>query len=173
MQKDISIRLLEKHDSLEELTTLIHRAYASIESAGFQLEAAAQSVERTRERIARGDCFVAVTDAKLVGTLTVSAGFGTSACDYLKRPDIACFYQWGVDPSVQGFGVGAALWRVMENWTRELGFAELVGHTAKDHARQVAYLQRLGLAPVDEVRFPGDTYVSVVLAKSLLPGVGC
>lgn len=54
------IRLLRPEDSIEELTTLLHRAYKELADMGFRYVATYQTPEVTAERIAGAECYVAV-----------------------------------------------------------------------------------------------------------------
>ncbi|SFQ11330.1 Acetyltransferase (GNAT) family protein [Variovorax sp. 770b2] len=166
-KEDVVIRMFGASDSLEALTSLINRAYATLDGGGFRLEGADQSVERTRQKIDQGACLVAVLNDALVGTLTVRAGFENPVCAYLARPDIVCRYQHAVAPEARGRGIGHALMLESERWARELYFDEIVGYTAEGHAWKRAYWQRNGIVEVDRVQWPGDAFFSVVGAKRL------
>jgi hypothetical protein len=66
---ELEIRLLRDEDSREELTELLHRAYAELGSLGFRYRAVDQDVAMTRKRLLRGECYVAVHASVIVGTL--------------------------------------------------------------------------------------------------------
>lgn len=61
---DVRVRRLRPTDSLNELTALLHRAYAKQVSMGIHGMASHQSPEVTRRRVSRGECFVAVVSEK-------------------------------------------------------------------------------------------------------------
>lgn len=166
-QGGVVIRMLDASDSIEELTLLVNRAYATLGDAGFKLEGVDQSVERTRQRVAQGACLVAALGGALVGTLTLRAGFENPVCPYLAQPNIVCRYQHAVAPEFQGRGIGHALMVESERWARELYFDEIVGYTAEGHAWKRAYWRRNGVVEVDRVQWPGDAFFSVVGAKRL------
>ena len=168
MDSRINLRLLEPTDSLEELTRLINRAYAVPAALGVELEGATQGVDRTRQRIARGLCWVAhADDGKLVGTATVSAGWSDPACAYLSRPGLVCRYQLAVEPELHGAGVGHALRQETERWAKALDFTEMVGFTDESHSKQIRAALRDGATIVDRVTWPGDKHAHVVYAKPL------
>jgi len=56
---ELEIRRLRDEDSREELTELLHRAYAELGALGFRYRAVDQDVEMTRKRLTRGECYVA------------------------------------------------------------------------------------------------------------------
>ncbi|WP_329095344.1 hypothetical protein [Streptomyces sp. NBC_01439] len=58
---------------MEELTALLHRAYADHAAAGRVFFASYQSPRDTRHRLGKGERWVATEDGALIGTVTVSA----------------------------------------------------------------------------------------------------
>jgi GNAT superfamily N-acetyltransferase len=58
----IMVRRLLPSDSLEELTMLLHRAYAGQIAMGLRPLAGRQDVEMTAKRCASGECYVAVVE---------------------------------------------------------------------------------------------------------------
>ncbi|MBX3458479.1 MAG: hypothetical protein KF696_00785 [Planctomycetes bacterium] len=98
LKPDYQIRLLAPGDSLDELTKLLHSAYQRLADMGFNYTATSQTVETTRERIERNECFVAVAEGRIVGT-------GLLIIDRLEQPAWAaqpgvCYAgQLGVDPA--------------------------------------------------------------------------
>src|SRR4051794_1420830 len=65
----IRVRLLEREDSLAELTGLLHRAYKVHVESGLHALAGFQPEAVTRKRIEHGECFVATYLGKVVGTI--------------------------------------------------------------------------------------------------------
>jgi hypothetical protein len=76
---DTQIRLLDEHDSLGELTALLHRAYGELGAMGFRYKAVDQNVSLTRTRIANGECYVAIRDQEIVGTAVLLPPRGSLA----------------------------------------------------------------------------------------------
>lgn len=58
-QSPTTLRLITAGDDLSALTALLHRAYAPLAAAGMRFVASHQSPDRTRRRIALGECWVA------------------------------------------------------------------------------------------------------------------
>src|SRR5664279_1788188 len=113
------IRPLEPGDSLEELTKLLHRAYAPLGKRGLNYTAADQSEATTAQRVAKGQCFVAVEASGLVGTIVVDPTLPDSPCEYFARAGVASAHQFAVLPDCQGQGLGARLLRRAEAWAKE------------------------------------------------------
>src|SRR5689334_3159819 len=118
---ELQIRRLTPSDSIEELTALLHRAYKRLADMGQRFVATYQSTEVTRRRADEGECFVAVLEGKIVGTIVLRMPDVTSGCDWYDRADVASFGQFGVEPSLQGTGIGRRLLEACESRAREAG----------------------------------------------------
>lgn len=110
-----TIRPLAPCDSVSEITELLHRAYAPLRQRGLHYVASNQDEATTRRRIARGECYVAEWDCRLVGTVTFRPASETSGCEWYDRADVASFEQLAVEPGVQGRGIGGALVDIAEH----------------------------------------------------------
>jgi ribosomal protein S18 acetylase RimI-like enzyme len=163
----ITIRRWEETDSLEELTALLHRAYAPLGALGLNYTAVDQSVEVTARRIAQRPCFVAVREGRLVGTVVVTPPNPGYPCEHYARPDVAGAHQFAVEPEYQGQGIGRALLRAAEEQARADGYAHLSLDTAEEATHLIELYQRLGYRAVDTVQWWGKVYRSVVLSKPL------
>lgn len=170
----VTIRPLEPSDSLEQLTALLHAAYASLAAQGWNFTAVDQRVEVTRQRVATGQVFVAVRQDRLVGTVTISPPKQADA-GYLGDPVPACFSQpchallaqLGVHPDERGQRLAERLMDTAEAWALSRGYT----HVALDTAQPAEHLQRRyarrGYAHVGEVQWRGKTYRSVLMLKPL------
>jgi len=90
-KQTIDIRLLSETDSLEALTTLIHRAYKQLADLGFRYWGTHQSVDVTRKRIARGECYVALCDGEIVGSIVLNFPENISGHDWYDLPEVTSF----------------------------------------------------------------------------------
>jgi uncharacterized damage-inducible protein DinB/GNAT superfamily N-acetyltransferase len=172
----ITIRPLQASDSLDTLTALLHKAYASLGAQGWNFTAVDQPVELTRKRIGQGRCFVAVQGDQLVGTVLVrgpyrpeSDSWSLNTPWYLRR-DTAILSQYAVDPDCQGQGLGAQLMQTAEAYAQGQGFI----HLALDTAQPAQHLRRRyeasGYQPVAQVHWDGKTYASILMVKPLPHG---
>ena len=164
---DFAIRRLRPGDSLDAMTQMLHRAFHDLARQGIGCQCAQQDAATTRERIARGDCFVAVTGGTIIGTLTLERPDRASAIACYRDPDTASVHQLAVDPSRQGEGVGRSLVAHACAWARARRFARLALDTPEGALRQVAWYVGRGFDVVDHAQVPGRGYCSVVLATSL------
>ncbi len=163
----IQIRRLRATDSFDELTSLLHRAFAPLGRLGLQCTGVDQSVDTTSRRAHRGDCFVALADARIVGTMTLEGPERGSPCRWYRRPEVASVHQFAVDPLYQGQGCGKALLREAEHWARKRGYGELALETPLAAEDLVSYYQARGFKPVEQMQKPDKNYLSVVLSKTV------
>lgn len=161
----IMLRRLSVSDSPYELTAMLHRAFSHLGQMGLNCTCVDQSVEVTRERSGKGKCYVAVSDGRIAGTITVCRPDPGSKSVWYHRRSVASVHQLGVDPEFQGRGLGTALLGFAENWTRAQGYQELALDTAQPARHLLAFYKGRGYRIVESVRFPGKRYRSVILSK--------
>lgn len=162
----IVVRRLADSDSIRELTSLIHDAYAGLSRMNLHFLAATQDEAVLRRRMEGGECWVAEAEGRLVGTILfhppVSTGTG-----WYGRPNAARFCQFAVAPSAQGAGIGTRLLEGVERRGREMGAWELACDTAAPAKHLVHMYRRRGYRRVDCICWPNTKYYSVVLSKSI------
>jgi GNAT superfamily N-acetyltransferase len=161
------IRPYSESDSIEALTDLLHRAYAVLAEQGLRFVASHQDSATTRRRIESGFGFVAVVGTSIVGTVTVYTETADSACAYYRRPGVARFGQFAVDPALQGAGLGRRLLDSAEAYALGQGCSEIALDTAEGADALIRLYERWGYAIVDRVDWDATNYVSVVMAKRL------
>lgn len=163
----IELRRIDPTEALEPLTAMLHRAFSGLGRMGLNCTCVDQSAQVTRERIAKGECYAAAHDGRLVGTVTLYAPDSDSPSAWYHRADVASVHQLAVAPEHQCSGVGAGLLQFAESWATERGYAELALDTAQPARHLLAFYLRHGYRFVESVRFPGKAYFSVVLSKDL------
>lgn len=174
----IVIRPLQAADSLDALTALLHASYASLAARGWNFTAVDQSVDVTRDRLAGAQGFVAELAGRLVGTVAVR-GPKPAGETYIAdtppalytRPGTAILSQLGVHPDCRGQGVGKQLIDAAEAWALAQGFTQVALDTAKPAEQLQRRYARRGYVPVGEVQWAGKTYGSVLMVKTLRPGL--
>lgn len=164
---DFSIREVEATDSLEEITELLHRAYAPLAAQGLHFVASHQSLATTRERIESGHCLVATHQGKIVGTITYYIGPYASKCEFYGHSGNARFGQFAVDPTLQGIGLGKKLLSKAEALAKAQGATEMCLDTAETAFQLIDFYERSGYRKVGKVDWDSTNYVSVVLGKPL------
>ena len=168
---DFAIRRLRPSDSLEGLTQLLHRAFSELALRGIECQCASQSVARTRERVERGECFIAVSGHQVIGTITLEAVDRHSSISTYRDPATASVHQLAVDPARQGEGIGRSLMAQAIAWAGARRHARLALDTPEGALRQVAWYFDRGFDVVETVHVPGRRYASVVLARQLARSV--
>lgn len=163
----MELRPLHRGDSVDELTELLHRAYASLAAGGMRYLASHQSPRMTRKRIKKGECFVALDGGRIVGTITLVPPGKTAGTPHYDRRDVASFHQFAVDPALQGRGLGARLLALVERRAVELGARELAFDTSEHAAALIAFYGRRGFRFVEHCRWKSVNYRSVVMSKPL------
>ena len=164
---DLLIRRLASEDSLEEITDLLHRAFAPLGRMGLTCGCIAQSAATTAARIARGTCFVALQGRRIVGTVTIERPDPAHEFTWYRRPRTASAHQLGVEPGLQHQGCGTHLLDVAERWSAAQGYEEFALDTPQRAQHLVAWYRAQGFTPVDDVRHAGKRYRSVVLSKPI------
>lgn len=113
------IRLIAETDSIDELTSLLHRAFASLAALGRRYRATYQDAATTRRRLAQGEGYVLLEEGRIVGALVLTDPLArTTSCEWFDRPDVAVVSQFAVEPSHQGRGLGSRLMHSAENRAR-------------------------------------------------------
>jgi GNAT superfamily N-acetyltransferase len=172
---DLLIRPLVPTDSMDELTALLHAAYAPLAAQGMHYLASHQDAATTEKRARGGICFIAAEAAagRIVGTVTLYDPTPDSPCEYYRRGDVWHFAQFAVAPNRQGSGVGSRLLDVVEAEATAAGAQEIALDTSERASELIAYYERKGYKRVGFVTW-GEVvnYRSVVLSKLLTDSTG-
>ncbi|HEY4328129.1 MAG TPA: GNAT family N-acetyltransferase [Phycisphaerae bacterium] len=168
---DPLIRPLAPADSVAELTALLHQAYGELASKGMRFLASHQNEAKTRERIGGGECYVAIQQGQIVGTILWRPprlpGIGSAAKSWYDRAGVASFHQFAVHPAFQKRGVGGRLLALVEARTAETGCRELALDTAEPAASLIGFYSRRGYRFIEFVQWSVTNYRSVILSKSI------
>jgi GNAT superfamily N-acetyltransferase len=160
-------------DSITEITQLLHRAYAEQVRMGLKPLAGRQDDAVTTDRIANSECYLALLREpgspreRIVGVILFDELEKVSFPSYFLRDEVAHFAQFGVDPDLQGCGVGHLLLEVVEARARAMGFKHLALSMAEPDAKLRAFYERRGFAFVEYWQWPYTNYRSCILSKPL------
>ena len=163
----IIIRPLLAEDSLADLTALLHRAYARLAGMGLRYMATHQSVDVTRKRVEKGQCFVALAEGTICGTIVFKDPMQTSGCPWYDRPDVASVGQFAVDPALQGKGLGRRLMMLAEERALTSGTRELALDTAEPATHLISWYTRLGYRHIEYADWGHTNYRSVIMSKAV------
>jgi GNAT superfamily N-acetyltransferase len=153
-------------DSYEQLTTMLHRAFARLGMMGLNCTCVDQNMSVTKQRAQAGDCFVVVSGGNVIGTMTLYASDSESLCAHYHRHEVATIRQLAIDPSWQNRGIGKSLLAFAEHWAATRGYSELALDTPYPASHLVAFYRGQGFRIVDAVRFAGKVYESAILSKA-------
>ena len=162
----VQFRRFDTSDSVEQLTLLLHRAYADHTAAGRVFFASYQSPQDTQHRLSKGEYWVAMNGNALVGTVTVSAPHTTPA-GYPAPAGGGSFWQLAVEPSQRGTGLGQRLLLWQSHRIAALGSTQVVIDTSSQATDLVDLYRRHGYALIGTWRWDVTNYDSVVLMKNL------
>jgi GNAT superfamily N-acetyltransferase len=163
----IHFRLVLPTDDLEDITEMLHEAYAPLARAGMHFVASHQDSERTRQRVSGGVTVVALDGDRVVGIVTVRDPGAKAGASHYARPDVASFGQFAVRPSHQKRGIGARLLALIEEIARERGASELALDTSEHASHLIALYEAKGYRFVEHAKWDLVNYRSVILSKPL------
>ena len=161
----IEVRPLSPADSIPELTRLLHRPYARLAAMGLRYMATHQSEEVTQERTGQGECYVAVANRMLVGTIMFKPADRTGGSPWLDRLEVASLGQFAVAPHVQALGLGVRLMDLVEARAAATGAAEIALDTAEPAMHLVAWYARRSYRLIEYAQWGHTNYRSVIMSK--------
>ena len=168
---EVRVRRLSATDSIPEITRLLHRAYAGQVAMGLMPLAGRQDDETTRRRCQSGDCYVAVTDEagreRIVGVILFHEVEPDQGPPWFQNKFVDSFSQFGVDPDVQGKGIGLRLLATAEHRARECGATELACSMAEPDAALMQFYMKRGYRFIEHWQWPYTNYRSAILSKNL------
>ena len=159
----------EARDSYEKVTRLLHAAYRGLADMGLNYVAATQDAQTTRERVEAATlCWVARQAGRLAGTICYYAESpSANDPDWYRRRQVSFFGQFGVEPSLQGSGIGSRLIAAAEIRAVADAKTEFACDTAQPARHLIAYYCRHGFRVVGHHRWPHAAYDSVILSKRI------
>lgn len=189
----VTIRHIQPHDSISEITQLLHRAYKPQVDMGLQPLAGRQGDDITADRAAHSECVLAVMPRqpnaippslsgftfnpanpysrlgpdRIVGIILFEEVEKVTFPDFFLRPDVAHFAQFGVDPDCQGMGIGRMLLEKVEVRARENKASELALSMAEPDVNLLEFYLKRGFRLVDYWQWPYTNYRSCILSKKL------
>ncbi len=166
IKHNITIRRFDPaKDSIEELTLLLNRAYKGLADMGLRYWATYQGPDVTAERIKNRHCFVAFLGGKLVGTITYAPPNQKDGSPWYDRPEVAGIGQFGVEPELQGQGIGLQMMQFIEEHARANGAEELALDTAEPALHLIRWYESLGYRLIETVQWKDTNYRSVIMSK--------
>ncbi len=166
IKMDITIRKFSDMDSMTELVSLLHRAYKKLADMGLHYVATFISEEDMQWFVDRGECFVAVEDDKIIGTILIYPK-GKNSPEIYNRSDIEVFGKFAVEPEFQCKGVGSMLMDFVEKYVKDKGINEIALDTAEEAQHLIDYYEKRGYKQIGYQQWKKANYRSVVMSKKL------
>lgn len=163
----IEIRRLSEGDSIEKVTELLNEAYRKHLEEGLRYVASWQDEAITRRRMIDSECWVALIDGELVGTITLKPPERAGGHPFYDRPDVAIFTQLAVSPAHQHHGLGGKLIDRVEERAREMGAAQIACDTAQSAKALLEWYTHRGYRIVGTANWETTNYRSYLLSKRL------
>lgn len=160
------IRRLADEDSLDELTKLIHEAYAPHLKVGLRFVGTHQTVAVTAERLATGDAFIATSTGRMVGTVLARPPRPTSSVPLYRDPHTWSISQLAVAPEYKGRGLGRAQHDKAVRHAIERGAKTVALDTAAPAKGLITLYESWGYRVVGRTDYrPTTNYESVLMAR--------
>jgi GNAT superfamily N-acetyltransferase len=170
----IVVRLISPADPISEITALLHRAYAPQVAMGLQPLAGRQDDSITRDRCLHSEAYLAILKGhgpkardRIVGIILFNEVEKVTFPSFFLKPDVAHFAQFGVDPEMQGLGIGRLLLEKVEQRARETGHTELALSMAEPDRKLFDFYIKRGFRFIEHWKWPYTNYQSCILSKSL------
>lgn len=164
----VTIRPLAPQDDMAILTEVIHAAYARRAADNLRYWATHQTVEDTAKRFMSGQGFVAESDARVVGTLTIRPPKPDSEVPLYRDPATWTLCQFAVLPTFQRFGIGRRLHDAALEHARSNGARVIALDTAAPASDLIDLYRRWGYAVVGECDWrPHTNYLSIVMSRPI------
>lgn len=160
-----TVCILSEHDSISELTRLLHAAHAQLAALGFTYAAADQFEDVTRRRISEGECHVVVEDGRMIGSILFRRS--SHGRQWYEQPHVAPVHQFGVLPDRQCGGICFLLMRHADQRATSLGASEIALDTAEGATHLINWYGRMGHRRVAIEQREGRTYCSPILSTPL------
>ncbi|MFR3332102.1 MAG: GNAT family N-acetyltransferase [Odoribacter splanchnicus] len=150
------IMILSRPDyiSWDDITGLLHRAFACHLQNGLTYSACTQTAEYTEKRVGNGICIVALLEDKLVGTATL----------HFKGKS-AHLTQVATDPDYRQYRIGRQLQDYIFKYCKAENVGSLTADTAINAKKVVDWYLKSGWQKVGLRSYITTNYYSVVLRK--------
>lgn len=165
---NVEIRLIRSDDDYAELTELLHRAYGALAARGMRFLASHQDEKMTRERIGEGECYLAMQDGRMIGTIVWRSAQQTSGTPWYDRADVSSFGQFAVEPTLQNHGFGSKLLAIAEQRAAETGAAEIALDTAEPAHDLIRLYTKRGYRFIEFTQWKVANYRSVIMSKRIV-----
>ncbi len=167
-EKDgIIYRLMNSDDSIDELTSLINRAYAKHLKSGLNYVGALQDNDVTRSRIKNSYTIIAIFENRIIGTVSYKPPWECRGSKWFNKPGVAKYNQRAVDPDMQSKGIGGTFVELVEQIARLQGAKEIASDNPEVLELRTKRKIKHGYRIIEYHTWKATNYRSVILSKNL------
>jgi len=158
MRKLYQIRRVESGDTRRETrSSEVRRA----------VEQVSESIDPAAPPSHRGECFVALDDKRIVGTISICRPDRHASVEWFRRPEAAILRRMIVDPEHEARGCREALLDVARYWARANEYSELVADVPADPPGTIDFLRAEGFLIVGSVCRPDSGDIHAILERAI------
>jgi GNAT superfamily N-acetyltransferase len=158
MKRHYHIRRVESDDTRRETgSSLVRQA----------VELASESIDPAAPPSHRGECFVALDDKRIVGTISVRRPDRRASVEWFRRPEAAILHRMIVDSDHEARGCREALLEVAKHWARMNEYTELIADVPVDPPRAIDFLRAEGFLIVGSVASPDGGGNNAILERAI------
>lgn len=160
---EVEIRKLMPDDvvSLEDIQKLISKAHSDNIKNGLFYATATQTIEKLRQKIGNGVCFIAEENGKLIGTATICA---KTINYWYYNGTIALIKLVAVDPDSKHTKIGTRLIEACIHEARENKIKVVVTDSAEENIIFGKLASRCGFKVIDYCKYKANNFISTVYA---------
>ena len=163
----IVYRLMNSDDSIEELTSLINRAFHKHIKAGLQYLGAEQNSDVTRKRIQHSYTIIAIFENRIIGTVSYKPPWECRGAEWFNKPGVAKYNQRAIDPDMQSRGIGGTFVDLVEQIARLQGAKEIASDNPEELVDRTNRKIEHGYRIISYHQWKHTNYQSVILSKAL------
>lgn len=167
MNDPITFRLINPHDSVEEINSLLRRSYSALAKDGMKYAASHEDVEKTQKNINLGECHLAIQNEKIIGCGLLKTSRYELDPKFYSEAGVMVFGRFAVEPSLQGQGIGKLFMNYIENRAKELEAKTLALDTSEKASHLIQMYEKRGYQFVCYHQWSITNYRSVVMSKKL------
>jgi GNAT superfamily N-acetyltransferase len=162
------IRRVTAEDDVNEVTELVHSAYAPHLVNGLHFWGTRQTPEETARRIGSGVAFVAMEDGCYIGIIIARPPQPSSVVKLYRDPTVWSFGQLSVAPGHKGLGLGRQLHEAALAYARSQGAKFMALDTAQPATQLIELYRRWGYEAVGTHDWrPRTNYLSVLMMRPI------
>lgn len=168
--KNNEVRIIPKPDNIswEEITIVLHAAYAEKAEKGMDYLATRQDAETTKKRVGDGICFLAYIGEIMVGTATLLLrDVKKKNIKWHNKNRYGIIVQLGVHPDYKRLGIGRKLVDKIVDTSKENEVDELIADTSSKAKELLSWWKRQGFEYIGLLSHSSTNYYSIEFRKPL------